>query len=207
MKLYLSSYLLGEDPSFLRREDHDGKALVVFNALDGYPDTRMRWEDDWKQRLAEIGYSYEELDLREHFADEPPAAGPLHERLANADLVWVLGGNAYVLARAMHQSRFSLALAQPLREGRIIYGGFSAGACVAGPDLQGIDLMDEPDLLPEGYTRAMEPRCLGLVPFRIVPHFESDHPEAADAKRAAAWLKERGLDHRTLRDGEVIAFG
>ena len=33
----------------------------------------------------------------------------------------------------------------------IVYGGYSAGACVLTPTLKGIHLADEPDLTPAGY--------------------------------------------------------
>ena len=75
---------------------------------------------------------------------------------------------------------------------------------LAGPSLRGIDLMDEPDVVAEGYAAAPVWEGLALVDFSIVPHFESDHPEAEAAARAHAYMTAQGMPHRTLRDGEVI---
>ncbi|MGY4920075.1 Type 1 glutamine amidotransferase-like domain-containing protein [Streptomyces sp. 900116325] len=84
------------------------------------------------------------------------------------------------------------------------YGGYSAGACVAGPDLQVIYLIDDPTVLPESYPPTTAPECLCLVPYRIVPHRRSEHRDAEGAERAAAHLAERGLSHHCLRDGEAV---
>ncbi|GAB2685033.1 hypothetical protein GCM10027271_54410 [Saccharopolyspora gloriosae] len=124
--------------------------------------------------------------------------------MAGLDLVWVVGGNAFVLARAMTQAGFRDALAAQFPRREFTYGGYSAGACVAGPDLRGIDLMDDPAVLPDGYSSTAAPECLGLVPYRIVPHWRSGHPESDSAENAAAHLAEHGSAHRCLRDGEAV---
>ncbi len=85
-----------------------------------------------------------------------------------------------------------------------IYGGWSAGAVVAGPDLDGIELMDDPGVIAEGYETAVVREGLGLIDFTIVPHYRSEHPEAEAAERTAALRQERRLPFRTLCDGEVI---
>ncbi|MFB6719153.1 Type 1 glutamine amidotransferase-like domain-containing protein [Kribbella sp. NPDC056345] len=199
MRLLLSSWFLTPDnrPSVLS----GGRAGIVLNALDGYGVSRARDYARENRTLESLGYSCEELDLREYFA------GPeeLTERLGGLDLVWALGGNAFVLARAMTQAGFRDALQQQLHRPEFTYGGYSAGACVTGPDLQGIELIDDPTVLPEGYSPTVAAECLGLVPFRIVPHWRSEHPETEGAERAAAHLAERGLLHRCLRDGETLS--
>jgi dipeptidase E len=45
---------------------------------------------------------------------------------------------------------------------------------------------------------------LGLIPFRIVPHWKSDHPETARADEAVRWLEQHALDYRPIRDGDVV---
>jgi dipeptidase E len=155
--------------------------------------------------MSTLGFECEELDLRSYFHD----LEGLSDRLRHLDFLWVVGGNSFVLARAMTLSRFGEALRGPLSEGRLVYGGYSAGSCVAAPDLEGIHLMDDPAVVPEGYPAEPAPRTLQLVPWRIVPHWRSDHPESADAEKAADYLRQSGLDFRTLRDGEalIVAHG
>jgi dipeptidase E len=202
MRLLLSSWFLGpgERPEVLPPATTARRAGIVVNALDEHGPSRVRdlgrETDTWEG----FGYRCEELDLREYFT----APDVLAARLSELDLVWAMGGNAFVLARAMTGSGFRGAVRAQLRRPEFVYGGYSAGACVAGPDLRGIDLVDDPAVLPDGYP-SVEARCLGLVDFRIIPHWRSDHPDAPGAERAAARLTDDGLVHRCLRDGETIS--
>ncbi|WP_243788576.1 Type 1 glutamine amidotransferase-like domain-containing protein [Saccharopolyspora gloriosae] len=202
MRLLLSSWFLppGTRPSVLPGTSRAGRAGIVLNALDA--DGRSRYRDcDRERRTIEgFGYSCEELDLRDHFEESEE----LPRRLTELELVWVVGGNAFVLARAMAQAGFRDALAEQFPRPEFTYGGYSAGACVAGPDLRGIDLIDDPAVLPDGYPPTTAPECLGLVPYRIVPHWRSEHRESESAGRAAAYLAASGLAHRCLRDGEAV---
>ncbi|WP_405056220.1 peptidase E [Kribbella sp. NBC_01505] len=200
MRLLLSSWFLTADTRPPALPSATGRAGIVLNALDQYGDSRTRDYARECHALESFGYTCEELDLRDYFT----APESLQARVADLDLVWALGGNAFVLARAMTQARLGDALHAQLHRPEFVYGGYSAGACVAGPDLQGIDLMDDPTVLPDGYSPAVAPDCLQLVPYRIVPHWRSDHPETEGADRAAAHLTERGLPHRCLRDGETL---
>ncbi|WP_428668845.1 Type 1 glutamine amidotransferase-like domain-containing protein [Reyranella sp.] len=120
------------------------------------------------------------------------------DALADVRLVWAVGGNAFLLRRAMWQSGFDRWLPSRVQEGMLIYGGWSAGAVVAGPDLDGIELMDDPGMTAEGYEAGVVREGLGLVDFTVVPHYRSDHPEAEAAERAASFRQERRLPFRTL---------
>jgi dipeptidase E len=200
VRLYLSSYRIGADRSALAElVVTPGRAGLVFNALDAFPD-RLRIFAREVDDLTALGFECEELDLRSYFDD----LEGLSERLNRLQFLWVVGGNSFVLARAMTQSRLGEALHGPLSDGRLVYGGYSAGSCAATPDLEGIHLMDHPEMIPEGYLPDVTPRTLDLVPWRIVPHWRSGHPESADAERAADYLRRSGLSFRTLHDGEAL---
>jgi dipeptidase E len=200
VKLYLSSYRVGADRNALvELVESPGQAGIVFNALDGFAD-RLRIFAREMDDLSALGFDCEELDLRSYFND----LEGLRDRLSHLQFLWVVGGNSFVLARAMTQSRLGEALHGPLSEGRLVYGGYSAGSCAAAPDLHGIHLMDDPETIPDGYSANITPQTLHLVPWRIVPHWRSDHPESADAEKAVEYLRQSGLDFRTLRDGEAL---
>lgn len=203
MRLLLSSQALppARCPAVLAPRSAPARAGLVLNALDELGSGRGGDLDREVRTWESFGYTCEELDLREYFADR---AG-LDARLATLDLVWVFGGNTFVLARAIGRSGFADLMREHLRRPEFGYGGYSAGACVAGPDLRGIELMDDPHVLPDGYSPSMRPRCLELVPFRIVPHWRCGDPPSADAERADRFLTEAGLEHRCLRDGEFLA--
>lgn len=200
MRLYLSSYRWGDDVERLRVPAGTGRAAVVLNALDHFGEGRTR---DWelhRSGLEALGHQTAELDLRRWFGEEQALA----EHLSGLDLVWVVGGNAFVLARAVAAAGLAPALRRRAAEGPFTYGGYSAGACVTGPDLTGVDAVDDPQARGVGHPRDVEPVTLGLVPFRIVPHWESDHPETELVRGMASVLRQRGLEHRLLRDGEVV---
>lgn len=205
MRLYLSSYRFGSTVDrLLALVPAGARVAVVSNALDLIPDESRRSYarnvHDPLADLAEMGLSPFDLDLRDWFGD--PAG--LERELADVQMVWAVGGNAFLLRRAMAQSGLDAVLHRRLADDSIAYGGWSAGACVAGSGLRGIDLMDEPGEVAAGYDPAPIYDGLALVDFVIVPHFASDHPEADAATVAAAWLAERDIPHRTLRDGEAI---
>ncbi|HEY4202492.1 MAG TPA: Type 1 glutamine amidotransferase-like domain-containing protein [Devosiaceae bacterium] len=205
MRLYLSSYRLGCGPDELLALMRGGRrAAIISNALDHISaDARALYRTTVYDPFVDflrLGITAENLDLRDYFG-EP---GILRERLARVDLVWLMGGNSFILRRAMRQSGFDRVIATLLDRDEVVYGGFSAGAVVAAPSLAGIELMDDPLEVPAGYETDIVWDGLGLVEHAIVPHFRSEHPEAALAERAATYLTARGLPFRTLHDGEVF---
>lgn len=201
MRLYLSSFGLGENPSALQElVGRDARVAVIFNARDAYRGARLRHAAQEFESLGALGFSCDELDLRGYFGDTEG----LRERLAHYGLVFAVGGNTFVLARAMTESGFDRAIREQLDENRIVYGGYSAGACVVGPDLDGCHLIDEPDATGEGSTAGVQPRALGWLPWRIVPHFRSEHEESPRADLAVAHLLEAGLPFQTLHDGQAF---
>jgi len=117
---------------------------------------------------------------------------------------WAVGGNAFLLRRAMRQSGFDQIIGELLRDDALVYGGFSAGAVVVTPSLKGIDIMDDPQQLAPGYDENILWDGLGLVDFSIVPHYRSAHDEAAAAERAVDFLEKADMPFQPIRDGEVI---
>lgn len=205
MRLYLSSYRMGRRfGALVEALGRGAKVAVVSNATDFIPDEARaayaRTVFDPIAHFNDHGLDASPLDLRTFFND---AAG-LETALAGVRLVWANGGNAFLLRRAMRQSGLEAILGREVPVGGLVYGGWSAGAVVAGPTLRGLELMDDPAVVAEGYDPEPIWEGLGLVDFSLVPHFGSDHPEAEAAARAAEWLAGLGMPHRTLRDGEVV---
>lgn len=207
MRLYFSSYRTGDRAGSLLALLGSGKrTAIVSNALDNIsPTARAIYRDevyDPHMELRALGLETEELDLRRYFG----APEALATRLAEFDLVWVMGGNSFVLRRAMKQSGFDDVITGMLDRDEIVYGGFSAGAVVAAPTLCGIELMDDPAEVPAGYEAEPTWEGLGLIDYSIVPHFRSPHSESGAAERAVRHMMERGMRYRALRDGEVIVW-
>jgi dipeptidase E len=204
MRLYLSSERLGERAGALLAMLHGPRVAIVANGYDGASAmAREIYRSEVYDPVAEfksLGLDPHEVDLRAHFGD----AASLRQRLAAYDLVWVMGGNSFVLRRAMKQSGFDAVIRDMLDRDAIAYGGYAAGAVVAGPSLRGHELMDDPFEVPEGYDEPLVWSGLGLTPFAIVPHFQSRHPEAAAAEKVVSYMRARRTRYRALADGEVI---
>lgn len=205
MRLYLSSLRFGDAfQHLLDMAGQGARAGIVMNAVDFIPreqrEAYARNVYDPAAILREHGLQATELDLRTYFGDTEGLA----RALADLDLVWVAGGNSFLLRRAMRQSGFDRVGVELIEQDKLIYGGWSAGAVVACPDLRGIDLIDDPNVLAEGYDPAPVYDGLNLIAFHLVPHYESDHPESEAAGRTAAYLLDQALPYRTLKDGDVL---
>lgn len=207
MRLYLSSHRLGDRPGALLALLGGGRrAAIIGNALDAVPlAVRERYRRDIHDpavELGSLGLACEPLDLRDYFDDQTGLAA----RLRRYDLCWVMGGNSFILRRAMRQSGFDDLITELLEADRLVYGGCSAGAVVATPTLRGIEQMDDPHDVPEGYDPAVVWDGLGLIDHALVPHYRSASPESAAADRVARVLSARGQRYRALRDGEVVIW-
>jgi dipeptidase E len=202
--LYLSSERLGERAGALLAMVNGPRVAVIANGYDGSSSmARDIYRSEVYDPIAEfrsLGLEPQELDLRAHFGD----AQSLRQRLGGYDLIWVMGGNSFVLRRAMKQSGFDNVVRDLLETDAVAYGGYAAGAVVAGPNLRGLELMDDPFELPEGYDEPLVWSGLGLTPFAIVPHYRSRHPEAASAEKVVSYMRARRTRYRALSDGEVI---
>ncbi len=205
MKLYLSSFRMGDRfGELLAALPTGGRVGVISNALDFISaEERAAYAAkvfDPLEVFQREGFEAVDLDLRTYFGLQKEFS----EALEMFDLVWAVGGNSFLLRRAMRQSGFDQLVPGKIASGRLIYGGWSAGAVAAGPSLRGIELMDDPSVLSDGYSADPVWEGLGLIDYAIVPHFRSDHPEAVAADEAVAAMIDRGLPFRTLRDGEVV---
>lgn len=204
MRLYLSSERLGERAGALLAMVNGPRVAVIANGYDGASAmAREIYRAEVYDPIAEfksLGLEPSEIDLRAHFGD----AASLRQRMSTYDLVWVMGGNSFVLRRAMKQSGFDTVIRDMLERDAIAYGGYAAGAVIAGPSLRGHELMDDPFELPEGYDEPLIWSGLGLTPFAIVPHYQSRHPEAAAAEKVVSYMRARRTRFRAIADGEVI---
>ncbi len=204
MRLYLSSHRLGRHAdSLLRLVGNRRNTLVIGNALDYIPAAaRAVYTATTYDPVAElnaIGLHASWLDLRDYVGS--PIR--LHDQLTTCGLVWVLGGNAFVLRRAMRASGFDGVIHGLLSQDALVYGGFSAGAIVTAPTLRGLDLMDDPAIGTWG-GEVISYEGLNLFPKSVVPHVQSDHRETSTADSAAHWLTENNMPFVGLQDGQVI---
>ncbi|WP_149361990.1 Type 1 glutamine amidotransferase-like domain-containing protein [Lolliginicoccus suaedae] len=205
MKLFLASYRLGGAGTALARlVPAPRHAVVIANAADAWPAAARAWAVRSEiEMLATIGITARELDLREHIGDP----GGVREILDRSSLVWLRGGNTFVLRSRLAQSGADSIITDLVRSGSIVYGGYSAGATIAAPSLEGIEWCDDPAEVVQECGIPAAWSGLGLVPFRIVPHYRSpghENPERIEA--LAQHYARAGIDFRALPDSEVIVI-
>ncbi len=202
MRLYLSSFRNGNKPDELLRLLGGGRRTAVINNAQDLlsADDRAEKLADEIDRLKSIGLDPAELDLRMYF-DKPDG---LKEALSGFGLIWVRGGNCFVLRRAFKRSGADKLIKELLVEDKVAYGGYSAGIDMLTPSLHGAELVDDPDVVPAGYEKDIVWQCLGLVPYAIAPHYKSDHPESAAIDKSIVYLTDNHMPFIALRDGEAI---
>jgi dipeptidase E len=203
MRLFLSSYRIGDRPDKLVELVGDNKKVAdITNAGDLLTPAELEERlDEDKAMFNELGLKSEHLDLRNYFDNDPKK---LEEKLRNYGLIWVRGGNAFILRQAMQRSSFDWVIKKLLKEDALVYGGYSAGACVLTPSLNGIDIVDDPNIFPEGYEHKIIWEGLNIIPYEIAPHYRSDHPESDDIDKVVDYYEKNNIPYKALRDGEVI---
>lgn len=204
MRLFLSSQDFGK---YAHRAyelaDENKRAVFIKNAQDDKPAEERNFSTPQKKLLFEqAGFTFEELDLRDYFG----RTEELKKKLASFGSVWCSGGNSFILRRAMRDSGLDSFIIDWIKEDRILYGGYSAGAIVATTTLHGSEIGDRPrpNVVPENYiTKETIWEGLGLVPFSIVPHVGSDW-FGEKAAIAIEHFKAHNSPYKALKDGQVI---
>lgn len=202
MKLYLSSYKLGNEIEELKKwiEEYGNKIVLIPNSRDIYEDSeRLRnGINNDMQMLKEIGFDVEVISLKKYFGN----THKLEEDFSQYNAFFAIGGNTFALRKAMQLSGFDKFLKKQIDNTNFLYAGYSAGICVLSPNLNGLELVDEPlnpynddEIIYEG---------IGLLDYVPVPHYKSEHPESHLVDEVVKFLSDNNVKHHPIRDGEVI---
>lgn len=204
MRMYLSSFRLGDHPEYLVGlvGEAGRRAVVIANAMDVAPaDVRCSWVERELADLAGLGFDAAELDLRGYFGDRQR----LRADLDGADLAWLCGGNTFALRYALLRSGGDVAFTDLLAADALVYAGYSAGACVLAPSLRGLELVDDAGAVERAYGAEPVWDGLGLLDRAFVPHYQSPgHPETEAMDLVVARYQAEGVAYRTLRDGQAL---
>lgn len=203
MRLFLASESPeGHTEELVGLVGENKRMIIVENAKDDWsPADRIAKVAEHKAEFQALGFEAEEVDLRNYFGNKEE----LKDRLAGFGLVWLAGGNTFILRRALAYSGLDEILVELLKEDKIVYGGSSAGSIIPTPSLHGTEMGDDPGSTPEGYKRELVWDGLNLVPFYIVPHYQSDW-FGAEAEKMEEYMKKNNLPYRTLKDGQAIVI-
>ncbi len=202
MRLFLASYRFGAHRDRLLDLVGDRRsAAVIANAADAWPPSaRASAVTSDLVPLRKLGFTAEEVDLRDYI-DRPDA---LRAALKNLGMVWVRGGNTFVLRAQFARSGADVVIPELLARDAFTYSGYSAGACVMTPSLHGLETLDDPrEVVP---TCGIEPIWdgLGLVDRAIVPHWNSAMEPNDDVDKVVEKYRSARIAHWALTDDEVV---
>jgi dipeptidase E len=180
-------------------------ALVLANTCDTFSEAERKPRVEREiAALRGLGFTAEELDLRDYFSGNNRAE--LAARLAKAGLLWARGGNAFVYRRALRQSGCDSLLLDALGRDALVYGGYSGGIAVLAPSLHGIEIVNDPLAAPAGYHAEPIWDCLGLLPYYVAPHYKSAHFASPGMDKVIEYFIAHRMLFKALRDGEAIVI-
>ncbi len=205
MKLYLSSYKLGSETETLKKwlASTQKRVGYISNALDLYENDAewfIPFTQEDKAELENLDLKVENLDLRNYFGKKEE----LRTKLNKLDMLWVSGGNTFILRQAMRLSGFDELIEELKSRSDFVYGGYSAGCCVLSPSLKGLQIVDDPSKHPYQDFKEVIWEGLGLIDYAFLPHYDSDHSESEDINKEVAYCTQNKIRFKTVRDGEVI---
>ncbi|AZG48149.1 Type 1 glutamine amidotransferase-like domain-containing protein [Gordonia insulae] len=157
-EMLLLSRWLGAVPEFLiTRTGPAARVGFIPTASSIYSD--RAWVDLDRRTLRDQGFDTTDLDI------ESMSGAELSAALDDVDAVFVSGGNVFHLLAAMRRNGCADILTARVLAG-LPYLGASAGACVVGPDIEPLGLLDD----PAEATGLESTAGLGWIDEVVVPH-------------------------------------
>ncbi len=179
------------------------RVALILNAGDNWPPAgRKKAVVEQMEALAKIGLAASELDLRDFF-QKPDE---LEKELAQYDAVRIPGGNSFLLRRAMYDSGFDRIIKSLLEQDKVVYAGFSAAVVILAPTLRGVEIDDDVNAVQATYGTDPLWDGLGILPYSIAPHYQSDHPESATIDKVVEFFTKERMPFKLLKDGQAIVI-
>lgn len=195
MKLYLTSYRIptpDDLKDLLGKDFSQVKVATIANAKDYLAERARNVKiSEAHKDLENLGFKPISLDLREF-----DNSNELKNELLKYDFIWVMGGNTFCLMHEISRSGFDKVINEILDNG-VVYGGESAGACVAGNSLKGIELADNPL-----FSESIIWDGLSLIDKYILPH--ADNVAFADTTEEIREIQKNSTKLIELKDSEAL---
>ena len=144
-----------------------------------------------QKAFEDFGYEVENFDVSV-FSEEI-----VKEKLSEAKIVFISGGNTFYLLQELKRKNLITYLKERIENG-LLYIGESAGSVIAAPDIEYASVIDDKTVATEldDYTG------LNLVDFYIVPHFEEE-PFVESSRNTVELYKDK-LDLKLINNKEII---
>ena len=174
---------------FLDKNTESKKILFIPTATN--VDEYKKYIHLTQKAFEDFGYEVENFDIS-IFSEEIAK-----EKLSQAKIVFISGGNTFYLLQELKRKNLTSYLKERIENG-LLYIGESAGSVIAAPDIEYASIVDNKTLATElnDYTG------LNLVDFYIVPHFEEE-PFVESSRNTVELYKDK-LDLKLINNKEAI---
>ena len=175
--------------NFLNKNTESKKILFIPTATN--IDEYKKYIHLTQKAFEDFGYEVENFDIS-IFSEEIAK-----EKLSQAKIVFISGGNTFYLLQELKRKNLTSYLKERIENG-LLYIGESAGSVIAAPDIEYASIVDDKTLATEldDYTG------LNLVDFYIVPHFEEE-PFVESSRNTVELYKDK-LDLKLINNKEAI---
>ena len=144
-----------------------------------------------QKAFEDFGYEVENFDVS-IFSEEIAK-----EKLSEAKIVFISGGNTFYLLQELKRKNLIPYLKERIENG-LLYIGESAGSVIAAPDIEYASVIDDKTVA----TELDDYIGLNLVDFYIVPHFEEE-PFVESSRNTVELYKDK-LDLKLINNKEAI---
>ena len=174
---------------FLDKNTESKKILFIPTATN--VDEYKKYIHLTQKAFEDFGYEVENFDIS-IFSEEIAK-----EKLSQAKIVFISGGNTFYLLQELKRKNLTSYLKERIENG-LLYIGESAGSVIAAPDIEYASIVDDKTLATELDDYA----GLNLVDFYIVPHFEEE-PFVESSRNTVELYKDK-LDLKLINNKEAI---
>ena len=174
---------------FLDKNTESKKILFIPTATN--VDEYKKYIHLTQKAFEDFGYEVENFDVS-IFSEEIAK-----EKLSEAKIVFISGGNTFYLLQELKRKNLTSYLKERIENG-LLYIGESAGSVIAAPDIEYASVIDDKTVA----TELDDYIGLNLVDFYIVPHFEEE-PFVESSRNTVELYKDK-LDLKLINNKEAI---
>jgi peptidase E len=175
--------------------DWDQKALAYMPS-NGH-ETKQIYTDFWKDLAQKNMTDFALVD------NMLPKGSGEEEKIKNADILLISGGNTFELLNNLRNSGLDQAILDFVKKDNYVLAGFSAGAIVLSPTIAiaGQPSGDDPtDLIDENRVGITDLTGLNIINFEILPHYI----EETDRKTLERYQLQTKNEVKTVTNDDLI---
>ena len=179
----LKDRLFGNHPEKL-------KVVCITTAANVYAEDARDWQKSEMDTFREFGFRLDTFDLLGKTPQQ------VQNYLADADVIYVTGGNTYYLLEQAQKSGFVEIAREHINQGKL-YIGCSAGAVLACHAVDFIQNMDDPSKgNPSGF------KAINALQYNLFPH--ADHYKYGPQVERIASSIDNGYPNILLGDNQAL---